>query len=163
MFQMPLSASQKGRVVEQLVAAACLLQSDGKLRVSIPIVDDEGVDLVVSHGQTDRTLLLQVKSRFSLHRGNYRTQVRRVVLHPNPNRLLLFVFYDTARAALGDTMWLVPSLAFAKLLAGQKQDRDTYAFQSRFTSAGDMWKSYRIPVQQLASELIRYLNAAHTR
>lgn len=154
---MSLSASQKGRVVEQLVAAACLLQSDGKLRVSIPIVDDEGVDLIVSHGETSHTLLLQVKSRFSLNRGNYRTQVRRVALHPSPNRLLLFVYYDTVRAALGDTMWLIPSLDFAKLLVGQKQGRDTYIFQSRFTSAGDMWKPYRIPVQELASRLIRRL------
>lgn len=157
---MSLSASQKGRVVEQLVAAACLLQSDGRLRVSIPIVDDEGVDLVVSHGETGRTLLLQVKSRFSLNRGNYRSQVRRVALHPSPNRLLLFVYYDTDRAALGDTMWLIPSMGFARLLAGQKQDRDTYIFQSRFTSAGDMWRPYRIPVQELASGLLHRLNAA---
>lgn len=154
---MPLSTSQKGRVVEQLVAAACLLQSDGKLRVSIPIVDDEGVDLVMSHGETGKTLLLQVKSRFSLNNGNYRTQVRRVALHSGPRRFLLFVYYDTAKAALGEIMWLIPSLDFAKLLAGQKQGRATYIFQSRFTSERDMWRPHRIPVQELASRLIRRL------
>lgn len=156
---MPLSASQKGRVVEQLVAAACLLQSDGRLRVSIPIVDDEGVDLVVSHGESGKTLLLQVKSRFSLNSGNYRSQVRRVALHPGSSRFLLFVYYDTAKAALGEVMWLVPSTDFAKLLAGQKEGRDTYIFQSRFTSERDMWRPYRIPVQELAGQLIRCLSS----
>ena len=44
---MALSESQKGRIIEQLVGATLMLQSDGTLRVSIPLVDDEGVDLIV--------------------------------------------------------------------------------------------------------------------
>jgi hypothetical protein len=45
---MPISDSQKGRVIEQLVGATLILQSDGALRVSLPLVDDEGVDLIPS-------------------------------------------------------------------------------------------------------------------
>jgi len=63
---MPLSDSQKGRVIELLVGATLILQSDGALRVSVPLVDDEGVDLVVSNRRNDKTVLLQIKSRFAL-------------------------------------------------------------------------------------------------
>ncbi|MBI3320010.1 MAG: hypothetical protein HYZ89_05435 [Candidatus Omnitrophica bacterium] len=143
--------------MEQLVASACLLQSDGKLRVSTPLVDDEGVDLVVSHRETDNTLFLQVKSRFNLNRGNYRTQVRRAALRAGAKRFLLFVYYDAAQAVMGETMWLVPSLTFEKLLSGQKRSSRIYVFQSRFTSQHDMWKPYRISRQALASSLIDHL------
>ena len=65
---MSLSASQKGQIVEQLVAATCLLQSKGLLRVARPLVDDEGVDLIVTHKVSDKGVLLQVKSRFTLNK-----------------------------------------------------------------------------------------------
>lgn len=53
-FGSTLSASQKGKIVEQLVGATCVLQSEGRLRISVPLVDDEGVDLIVSDRDTDR-------------------------------------------------------------------------------------------------------------
>ncbi len=152
-----LSASQKGKIVEQLIGATCVLQSDGRLRISIPLVDDEGVDLIVSDKNTDKVLLLQIKSRFTLHNGNYRTDVRRVALHASKNRYLLFVYYDRENANLGKTMWLVPSLKFEELLSGQRADRDTYVFQSRFTSSNDMWAPYKIAAEDLAGALVKYL------
>jgi hypothetical protein len=155
-----LSASQKGKIVEQLVGTTLVLQSDGRLRISIPLVDDEGVDLIVSDKDTDKVLLLQIKSRFTLHNGNYRTDVRRVALRANKNRYLLFVYYDRGNANLGKTMWLVPSLKFQELLRGQKAERDKYVFQSRFSSENDMWARYKIGAETLAQQLLSYLNTA---
>ena len=40
---MALGSTQKGKAVESLVAATCIIGSDGKLSVSIPMVDDEGI------------------------------------------------------------------------------------------------------------------------
>jgi hypothetical protein len=75
---MAFSGPQKGRIIEQLVGTTLMLQSDGALRVSLPLVDDEGIDLVISNRINDKTLLLQVKGRFSLSgRGHYRANVRR--------------------------------------------------------------------------------------
>jgi hypothetical protein len=155
-----LSASQKGKIVEQLVGATCVLQSDGRLRISIPLVDDEGVDLIVSDRSTDNVLLLQIKSRFTLHNGSYRTDVRRVALHANKNRYLLFVYYDRENANLGKTMWLVPSLKFKELLSGQRPGRGTYVFQSRFNSSNDMWAPYKINAEELGRTLLKHLNTA---
>src|SRR6266478_5775259 len=118
---MPISESQKGRIIEQLVGTTLMLQSDGALRVSLPLVDDEGVDLVVNNRLNDKSLLLQIKGRFSLSaRGHYRANVRRATCAPNPHKRLLFVYYDKATAALGDACWLVSAPEFCRLLAKQK-------------------------------------------
>ena len=44
------SAGRMGKAVEYLVAASCILATRGELNVSTSLVDDEGVDLVVTDG-----------------------------------------------------------------------------------------------------------------
>lgn len=155
---MALSESQKGRVVEQLVGATLILQSDGDLRVSLPLVDDEGVDLVIGNRRNDKTLLLQIKGRFSLSgRGHYRADVRRATCAPNPNKFLLFVYYDRAMAALGETCWLVRSSDFCALLSNQKAARSVYVFDSTFRGKGDMWVPYRMPLNGVAAATLKAL------
>jgi hypothetical protein len=155
---MPISDSQKGRVVEQLVGATLILQSDGDLRVSLPLVDDEGVDLVVGNRRNDKTLLLQIKSRFSLSgRGHYRANVRRATCSPSPNRFLLFIYYDTNGAALGEICWLVRASEFCALLGKQKATRPVYIFDSTFTAKGDMWVPFRLHLKDSAMAILSEL------
>ena len=155
---MALSESQKGRIIEQLVGAALILQSDGALRVSLPLVDDEGVDLVVSNRRNDKTALLQIKSRFALSgRGRYRANVRRATCSANPNKIILFVYYNTAAMALGDTCWLVPASDFCRLLSRQRTSRPVYVFDSAFSSKDDMWVPCRLSVKAVASEILKKL------
>ncbi len=155
---MAISESQKGRVIEQLVGATLILQSNGALRVSLPLVDDEGVDLVVGNRSNDKALLLQIKSRFSLSgRGHYRANVRRATCAPNPNKFLLFVYYDTAVAALGETCWLVRSSDFCALLSKQKETRPVYVFDSTFKGKGDMWVASRILLKDTAAAILKVL------
>lgn len=156
---MALSESQKGRIVELLVGATLMLQSDGALRVSAPLVDDEGVDLVLGNRLNDKTVLLQIKSRFSLTgREQYRADVRRATCSPNPNKLLLFVYYDRDRAGLGETCWLVPASRFCALLGGQRETRPVYVFATKFNAPTDMWAPFRLPTKQLAAAILKQLN-----
>ena len=155
---MPLSESQKGRIVEQLVGATLILQSDGRLRASLPFVDDEGVDLVIGNRANDKTMLLQIKSRLSLSgRGHYRADVRRATCNPNPNKFLLFVYYDASAAALGETCWLVRSIEFCALLGQQKVTRPVYVFDSTFSGKNDMWVPFRLPLKETANEILKAL------
>ena len=78
-------------------------------------------------------------------RRQYRANVQRATCAPNPNKLLLFVYYDKAVAALGDTCWLVPASEFCKLLRNQKATRPHYVFASTITRRADMWRSFRRP------------------
>ncbi len=155
---MAISDSQKGRVIEQLVGATLILQSNGALRVNLPLVDDEGVDLVVGNRTNDKTLLLQIKGQFSLSgRGHYRANVRRATCAPNPNKLLLSVYYDKAVAALADTCWLVRASDFCQLLSKQKAMRPVYAFDSTFTVKADMWAPFRRPLKDTATAILKEL------
>ncbi len=155
---MPISDSQKSRVIEQLVEAVLILQSDGALRVSLPLVDDEGVDLVVGNRLNDKSLLLQIKSRFALSgRGRYRANVRRATCNPVPNKYLLFVYYNKDNAAIGDECWFVPSTDFCQLLRKQRSTRPVYVFDSGFAAKTDMWAPFRLSLKNLASEILKSL------
>ena len=151
---MALSDLQKGRIVEQLVGATLVLQSDGILRVSVPLVDDEGVDLVVGNRINDRTLVLQIKSRFVFaYKNRFRVNVRRATCKPERNKFLLMVFFDKVSATLGETCWLIPATDFCGLLSKQNPKDEKYLFITRFTAPRDMWVKYRLPLKYLAQTL----------
>jgi hypothetical protein len=155
---MALSDSEKGKMAEMLVAVAAVVQSDGLLRISLPLVDDDGVDLHATHKITRKTLLLQIKSAFTLNgRGEFRADVRKETLGFDQNKLLVFVFFDTSNARLSNTLWVVPVPDFRQKLRRQKESRTKFCFASKFTAPRDMWKPYRIPLNNLGSKLVSYL------
>lgn len=59
------AACQMGKAAELLVAAFCILSTEGQLNVSTTVVDDEGVDLVFNRRESSDTLAVQVKARMS--------------------------------------------------------------------------------------------------
>lgn len=137
-----------------------MLSSKGECRVSIPMVDDEGVDLIVSNATFDFPILLQIKSRYSLSkRQHYRTDVRKSTLSPSLRRFLLFVYFDASRSRVGDIMWLIPSMDFIKNLARQNPKRKVYVFDSSFRSRRDMWQRYQTSPEMLGDMLIKYMRA----
>jgi hypothetical protein len=151
---MGLSDVQKGRIIEQLVAATLALQSEGRLRVSVPLVDDEGVDLVVGNRANDKTFLLQVKSRYVLAwKHRYRANVRRATCKPDVNKYLLFVYFDKSAGVLWDTCWLVRADEFCSLLKKQNRKDKKYLFIISFDSPRDMWRAYRLPLKDLAKKI----------
>ncbi len=87
----------------------------------------------------------------------YRADVRRVVCEPNPNKFLLFVYYDKATAALGDVCWLVCTTEFCQLLGKQKATRSVYVFDSSFEAKEDMWTRFRHPLKNVAAEILKAL------
>lgn len=155
---MVLGSTQKGKVVESLIAATCILGSDGELSVSIPLVDDEGVDMIFTPKGGGRTIFVQVKSRFTLtKKGNYRTQIRKRNFSPREDLYIIFVYYDSEKAQLGETLWFVPSVAFKKNIKGQSKERKVYIFQSRFTAQRDMWKPYQLKIRDLPRHILSLL------
>ena len=157
---MGLGSSQKGKAVESLLAATCIIGSDGELSVSIPMVDDEGVDLIFTPKGGGRSIFVQVKSRFTLTgKGSYRSQIRKKNFHPRKDYYITFAYYDKANARLGDTLWFIPSLDFTDKLKGQSRERPNYIFQSRFTSTGDMWRPYKVELKNLPKHILRILRS----
>lgn len=154
-----VSSSRIGRAVELLVAASCMLASRGRLTVSTPLVDDEGVDLVFSARDVPVTLSVQVKSRVigtsSLSKGIFRTQVRDVALRPRPDVYLLFVVAD-ADAGSFETCWLIPSEDFAARTRPNAGGIRRFVVAARAKTRGG-WNAYRLERGELPGRMLAIL------
>jgi hypothetical protein len=159
-------SSWKGRAVEWLVAAQCILASNGRLNVSTAMVDDEGVDLVFNLKGTSKTLAVQVKSRFAStklfqKRRIYRAQIRRKVFHPRKDLHVLFVLFDDVEAFDIREAWLVPSLRFQELTAAQTESRPQLVFAVNTRGTTNIWFPYRCTRQSLAQRIVKAIEELH--
>ena len=105
-------APRTGKALEYLVAASCILMSGGKLDVSTPLVDDEGVDLVFNRHDRPVTLAVQIKGRSRSAqvalKGRFLADVAERTFVPRAGLYMLYVVYDEVAADYGP-VWLVPS------------------------------------------------------
>lgn len=161
-------SSWKGKAIEQLIAAKCVLGSNGRLNVSTPFVDDAGVDLVFNLRGYPAILAVQVKARFrssSLKRNIFMTQIRRATFQRRADLALLFVLYDDVKAQDLEVGWLVPADQFADLTMTQKE-RPRLVFAVSVNGRENMWAKYRHEPPDLpkaVAALLELLNqdAAH--
>ena len=154
------SSSWKGKAIEQLIAAKCILASRGRLNVSIPFVDDAGVDLVFNLRDRPATLAVQVKARFrsaSIKRNTFMTQVRRATFQPRADLAMLFVLYDDVKLQDLELAWLVPSQEFDGLTQGQGKSKARLVFASSITGAKGMWAPFRYESIDLANAVVQLL------
>lgn len=114
-----LSATQKGKAVESLVALSLMLASDGRLSPFVPVSDDYGIDLLVTDKMTHRVLPLQVKSRIAKAScPTVQFDVKKCTLTDLPNRYLLAVLFDPASITMSAS-WLIP-MAMLKDISSEK-------------------------------------------
>jgi hypothetical protein len=152
-------SARKGKAVEHLVAATCILTSGLKLNVSTSLVDDEGVDLVFHRRERSTTLAVQVKSRTTAakgisQRGRFYAQVRSATFRPRPDLYMLFVPVDAEQGTF-PFVWLVPSRHFSRRPVNSRGRRVFNASTKEGTK--DQWSKYRIPREALADEILMVL------
>lgn len=151
-------SSWKGRARELLIAAKSMLGSEGKLTVSTPLVDDDGVDLIFSLRGRPATLAVQVKARFRpgvFPRNTFQTQLRRATFGPRPELALLFVLYDGDRQGI-ETAWLVPSLDFEELTRNLTHP-DRIVFAASLSGQHNKWSAFRQTPSELPGALVELL------
>lgn len=156
-------AARKGKAVEHLIAASCILASGAVLNASTSLVDDEGVDIVFHRRGRSRTLAVQVKSRFegnALLTGSrtFATDIRDVTFRPREDLFLLFVVVDPTKPDFGP-LWLVPSEKFADQVKVNARGRRRFAASAKRTSK-DQWSEYRLDKHALAGRLLEILGGA---
>jgi hypothetical protein len=138
-----LTTQQKGNLVESLVANLITIQSAGAISASIPIVDDFGVDVVLTRKVGFRTLYLQVKSRFepnSKHKGRFDFNIQKSTFSSSRRLFVLLVYYKQKSNEI-DTMWFIPSSA---VKAGAVQLKKYYRVITHLTPAStSRWEKYR--------------------
>lgn len=158
-------SARKGKAVEHLVAATCILSSDTRLNVSTSLVDDEGVDLVFHERGSSTTLSVQVKSRSWRSRAMaesamFRAQIRVETFRPRPDLFALFVAVDQEVGSFGPT-WLIPSVELERA-PRTATGRLRFAASAQPASR-DRWSPFRVSRADLAARVLaelRRLDAA---
>jgi hypothetical protein len=158
-------SARKGKAVEHLVAATCILTSGLRLNVSTSLVDDEGVDLVFHRREKSTTLAVQVKSRTMATKGisqrnRFYAAVRAATFRPRADLYLLFVPVD-AKEGTFPFVWLVPSKQFGRRPVSGRGRRVFSA--SMKEESRDQWSKYRVDRADLADEILAALKKVGLR
>ena len=160
-----LSPKQKGEIIENRVAEIITLSSKGQLSSFMPIVDDDGLDLVVCPKGEFKPLFIQIKSRFNLQKNkSYIHNVGLQTFKANKHFYLLFVLFDLQNIEIV-ALWLVPSLAFKENAVEIKEGetfKGFYRFTASPTSNKDKWSKYRIDKTEIAAELTKIIKATYS-
>ena len=158
-------SARKGKAVEHLVAATCILTSGLRLNVSTSLVDDEGVDLVFHRRERSTTLAVQVKSRTTATKGisqrnRFYATVRAATFRPRADLYLLFVPVDADEGTFS-FVWLVPSKPFARRTVNGR-GRRVFSASTRDESK-DQWRRYRVERADLADAILEVLKKIGSR
>jgi len=150
-------AARKGKAVEHLIAALCVLGSDGELNAWTSLVDDEGVDLVLQRRNRPETLSLQVKSRLTTAKGiaerkRFQSQVRAATLRPRKDLYMLFVVANPATLDLGP-IWLVPSRKFVRKAPAGQNGKHRFVASAK-PGTKDRWADHLVEKEHLPSRLL---------
>jgi len=153
-------AARKGKAVEHLIAASCILASGSELNASTSLVDDEGVDIVFHRRGRSRTVAVQVKSRFEgtsmlAKKGAFVGGVRQVAFRPRDDLYLLFVVVNADHADYGP-VWLVPSYDFEERVPPNPAGLMRFRASAK-PNTKDQWVAYRIEKLDLPSKLLALL------
>jgi hypothetical protein len=115
-FAQPTSG-QLGTAAEIMVACQLMLASGGRLSSYVPLVDDDGIDVMVHDKLTHQSIGLQVKSWTFLTETRPQTvqfDVGRNTWRDDPRLYLLCVAIDGHTAQL-ETAWLIASGAVSAI------------------------------------------------
>jgi hypothetical protein len=155
-------SARKGKAIELLVAATCILASNLKLNVSVNLVDDEGVDLIFHRRDDPTTLAVQVKGRLLTaktieKKEAFRTNIKSATFHPRPGLAMLFVAVD-ARKGTMPFIWLIPSEEFrAKFAKANTRGRFIFVASTK-ANTKDRWSQYRCSQAELPDGILAELD-----
>jgi hypothetical protein len=151
------AASRKGKAVEHLIAAFCILGSDGELNAWTSLVDDEGVDLVLQRRARPETISVQIKARLTTAKGlairqSFQTQVKDSTFRPRSDLYMLFVVANPRLLDIGP-LWLIPSFDFAECSPLDAKNRHRFRASAK-EGSNDRWADYLVPKAELPSRLL---------
>jgi hypothetical protein len=161
-----MDSSRKGKAVEQLIGALCVLGSDGELNAWTSLVDDEGVDLVVQRRERPETIALQVKARLTTAKGiaerqRFQSQVRKATLRARADLYMLFVVANPKTLDVGP-IWLIPSKEFSRGAPVGSNKKHKFVASAKSGSA-DKWSRYLVDKTDLPTALLSALRQRSSR
>jgi len=153
-----ISPRQKGGIAEARIAELITLYGDTTLACYKPISDDEGIDLIVKEKGSQKTMYIQVKSRFGDKPDKVFTATTKTSsITDNYQMAIVFCFFDTEQGDLWDYLWFVPAPDFLKK-ANRLQNNTNLGFVAgRRRNEDNKWDEYLIDKRDLANKIIEQM------
>jgi len=155
-----LSSQAKGDIVEDRIKELLLLHGQGLLSVFKPVTDTEGIDLIVTKSGEFHPIFLQVKGRYTLHKGRSMIiAVNTKTFTPHQAYYIVAAYFDPAKLEMHDDILMIPSQDFRDGAAMVKK-YDRYQIVSPLgRNAHSKWTKYLVSKSELANKLIEHFEA----
>lgn len=152
-----LSSTQKGKLAENIIANALMIESEGRLSPFQPVADDDGIDVLIYDKKSFNTIPLQIKSRTSTIKlkSNVRFEVREKVVNTKSNTYYLFVLLKSNMRDV-EMAWFFSTIQFCKN-ARKTKTKFTIA-PNRSSNAKDRFSKYQcVNFKEVISQIIDIL------
>lgn len=111
-----LSSPAKGNIIESRIAELVMLYGQGLLNVYKPVIDIEGIDLIVIKHGIFQPLFLQVKSRYILVKDkSLLVDLKEKSLKPHHTYFLVGVYFNPKTLEVHDNILFVPTEDIPKI------------------------------------------------
>ena len=104
-----LSSTAKGNIVEDRIKELILLQGLGELNVYKPVIDHEGIDLIVLRKGQFHPIFLQIKSRYNARKKNNLTLTLSQTFSAHHSYFIVGVSFNATKMEMEDKLLFISS------------------------------------------------------
>lgn len=151
-----LSSQAKGNIVEQRIAELILLYGQGLLNVYKPIVDIEGIDLVVLKRGVFQPLFIQVKGKYKLRNKQFQIGVKKKGFVPHHTFFVVGAYFSPETVDIADYLIFIPSKDFQEKAVEVRKDTDDalYVLNCRLAEAyNGQYTPYLVKKENLVNKI----------
>lgn len=147
-----LSSGAKGNIVEDRVKELVLLLGQGLLNVYKPVIDNEGIDLIVLKSGQFHPLFLQVKSRYNALESQKLTLTISGNFKAHHSYFLIGVPFDSQSMQMGEKILCVPSKQVLEkaIVSSSGKLRIVASLKS---NSKDQWQEFMLSKEQFIEVL----------
>jgi hypothetical protein len=151
-----LSTKAKGDIVEDRIRELIVLHGQGLLNVYRPVVDIEGIDLIVVKSGIYQPIFIQVKGRFNLQKGGaFLIDIGKKTFSPHHSYYVVGAFFDPKRLEIHDHILLVPSVKAKKATMVRCKSSERYRISTALRpDSKSKWAKFVVEKTKLAELLL---------
>lgn len=150
-----LSSASKGNIVEDRIKELLLLYGQGLLNVYRPVIDNEGIDLIVLRNGVFHPIFLQVKSRFDVkERGNFIIDVSSSTFQPHHSFFIVGASFDPVNMEIEDNILVIKSLDLEEMANRVNNGKKLRVVSSLQDNSKNKWAPFMVKKQHLVEKLL---------
>lgn len=145
-----LSTQAKGNIIEDRVKEMVMLYGQGLLNIYKPVIDNEGIDLIVLKNGEFHPLFLQVKSRYNAVESGNLTLTLSKTFKAHESFYVVGVAFNSNTLEVENRLLCVPSLVVEK--EGIRLQNGTIRIVASLNpSSNDKWSQYMTTKEEMVN------------